>query len=114
MGGLVVVSAWATIRSQLSFDELAGVLSAKIAGNLPFSGKDEMYESPALFTEIPLLGLQLILIEGEDLHALKVTQHESFDEVPCAADKYMDLSEYLIALLNTIDGVEAFESPPDA
>jgi hypothetical protein len=111
---LMDISGFASIHSNHSHEELAALISKKLAGGIEFSGQEERYESPSLHTERNFLGIQLILIKGlGDSFTLEIAQDETVDQIALSGcekpDHYIDLSSYLVSLLNMIDGVTAFE-----
>ena len=57
------ISGVCALRSNLSLEEVAKIISDKIFGGLPFEGKEECIheEIPAVFIKGPVLGLLVIL-----------------------------------------------------
>ena len=110
----MIVFGLVTLRTDLTMNALADELSQQIAGGIEFSAKGERFESEALFTERQFLGLRLILMRGHGCYTLELMQHESIDHIAIMDDDSVDFTDYLVAILNSIDGIEAFKSPEDA
>jgi hypothetical protein len=100
----------AAIRCNYSHDELADIISNRLIGGIKFSGREERHECPALFTESTFLGIQLILLKGRYSYYLEIAQHELVDQIVINSSDFVDLTKYLISLLNTVEGISAFET----
>ena len=66
--------------------------------------------SAQAFTESTFLGIQLILLKGRYSYYLEIAQHELVDQIVINSSDFVDLTKYLISLLNTVEGISAFET----
>src|SRR5436190_22655901 len=57
------IVGYATLKSELTLEEVAGILSDNLFGGLEFGGKElEIHEEvPAVFLNQPILGLKVVL-----------------------------------------------------
>jgi hypothetical protein len=94
------------IRTSLSLDQLAAVVSSHMCAGIPFGGKNEYLrdEVPAIYSLEPYLGLRIVLYGSDDDFGLDLEQWEHAPE----DTEWVDMSRYLVTMLNRIDGVHAF------
>jgi hypothetical protein len=96
------------IRSDLSLDELAALISDRLCGGIAFGGKDEGYrdEVPAVATVRDFLGLGMKLWGDQGEYCLDVEQWD--DDVPTTMEGDLELSAYLFWRLGQIPGIQPF------
>ncbi|PWV56387.1 hypothetical protein [Chitinophaga sp. S165] len=66
--GVTEIYGSAAMRTHLSLEELAEIISKQLFGGIPFGGKDRSIweEIPAVYIETPVLGSLVILGEGNN------------------------------------------------
>lgn len=102
----MTIHAFANVVFNSTLDELATILSHELFADVPFVAHPESprFESPALYLQKPFLGLDVIVMGEDGNFAVELVQ--SRDEVD-TEDLDLDLSEYLIRLLNSVNSVKA-------
>lgn len=69
------------VKSDLSLEEVAAIISEKLFGGLPFGGKDRhIYEEvPAVLIGTPIMGMRIVLAAGTPGHyVLEIQPHGLF------------------------------------
>lgn len=110
----VYITAYLFIKSSLDIELLGQIISAQIAGGVPFRGLDEYIcdEIPAIYIR-NILGCRLILLgyPGEAGYNLKLSEYNFPHEIFRAEGKTpstVDLSGNLYACLKDVEGLAVF------
>ncbi|WP_052324287.1 hypothetical protein [Flavihumibacter sp. ZG627] len=111
------IVGYVSLKSELSLEELAVILSQKLFGGLEFGGKElEIHEEvPAIFLNEPILGLKVVLegysgFEDESHFTLSVSPWITLSDIERID---MRIDDYLVGLLKVqlkdIDSIKILE-----
>ena len=103
------IHGFVNFRCDKTLDQVARMITTELLGGIEFGSEPgyTRFESPAVYSQRPFLGLEVILLGGDGEYALEVIQADEADaEIQRTA---VDLTPILSMLLGRLDGVETFE-----
>ena len=103
------------IRSQLSLEEVAEILSNWVFGGIPFGGRDQHIrdESPAVFIDTRVLGMSVVLMEVPDDEGYRLSMNPQYALLRLSAEELKcpgtNIDRLVARLLEGVEGLTVCE-----